>query len=75
MEFQRKMSEAYLKNLLESKVKGKRIIHSFPQNFLLDENRISNDPIGEKCNTLGISSLNLLADNKLLLSFEHCFKK
>ena len=34
----KKILEKFLKkNLLESKIKGKKIIHSFPQNFILDK--------------------------------------
>ena len=30
----------FKKNLLESRIKGKKIVHSFPQNFILDEDKI-----------------------------------
>ena len=64
----------FKKNLLESKIKGKKIIHYFPQNFILDEDKITSQPIKQKCDKLGISSLNILTDYKLLKEYESCFK-
>ena len=65
----------FKKNLLESKIKGKKIIHSFPQNFILDEDKITSQPITQKCDKLGISSLNIMTDHKLFKEYENCFKK
>ncbi len=65
----------FKKNLLESKIKGKKIIHSFPQNFILDEDKITSQPITQKCDKLGISSLNIMIDQKLFKEYENCFKK
>ena len=65
----------FKKNLLESKIKGKKIIHSFPQNFILDEDKITSQPVTQKCDKLGISSLNIMTDHKLFKEYENCFKK
>jgi len=65
----------FKKNLLESKIKGKKIIHSFPQNFILDEDKITSQPIAEKCDNLGISSLNIMTDDKLFKEYQNCFRK
>ena len=65
----------FKKSLIESKIKGKGIIHSFPLNFILDENKVVDNPVGEKCEKLGISSLNLMVDNLLIDSLKSCFKE
>jgi len=65
----------FKKSLIESKIKGKGIIHSFPLNFILDENKVVDNPVGEKCEKLGISSLNLMVDNSLIDSLKSCFKE
>jgi cell division protein FtsA len=65
----------FKKNLLESKIKGKKIIHSFPQNFILDEDKITSQPITQKCANLGISSLNIMTDDNLFKDYENCFRK
>ncbi len=63
----------FKKSLLESQIKGKQIIHSFPLNFILDEQKVTDNPVGEKCKELGISSLNLMVDNSLIENLKNCF--
>ena len=65
----------FKKNLLESRIKGKKIVHSFPQNFILDEDKITSQPITKKCEKLGLSSLNIMTDDKLYEDYENCFRK
>ena len=65
----------FKKNLLESKIKGKKILHSFPQNFILDEDKVTSHPINQKCEKLSISSLNILTDDKIFKEYESCFRK
>ena len=47
----------------------------FPQNFILDENKITSQPINQKCQKLGISSLNIMTDHKLFKEYEIVLRK
>lgn len=71
----KEVRKVFKKSLLESKIKGKKIIHSFPLNFIINNEKVMSDPIGQKCKKLGISSLNIMIDDKLYLDYENCFKK
>lgn len=64
----------FKKSILESKLKGKQLIHSYPLNFRIDENRIVNNPVGEKCKKFGISSFNIMVNQKFIDQLERCFK-
>lgn len=64
----------YKKSILESKIKGKYLIHSHPLHFRIDDNKIIDDPIGKKCEKFGISSFNMMVDSKLYERLNKCFK-
>ena len=64
----------FKKSILESRVKGKQLIHSYPLNFRIDETRVVSNPVGEKCKKFGISSFNIMVNQKYLNQLEGCFK-
>ncbi len=64
----------FKKSIIESKVKGKFLVHSHPLHFRIDENKILDDPEGTKCEKFGISLFNILVDLKLYEKLCKCFK-
>ena len=56
------------------KLKGKYLIHSEPTHFRVND-KISENPIGIESKKLGISSFNLMVDNKLHDRLQKCFKE
>ncbi len=64
----------YKKSIIESKVKGKHLIHSYPINFRINDKKVIDDPVGEKCTKFGISSLNIMVDSQLHQKLNNCFK-
>jgi len=71
----KKIREIYKKNVAELNIKGRSLIHSFPDNFYLDKEKIVKDALGEKCKKFGFSSFNLLSDSRFLDDFKNCFTK
>ena len=64
----------FKKSVSESKLKGKYLIHSEPTHFRVND-KISENPIGIESKKLGISSFNLMVDNKLQDRLQKCFKE
>ncbi len=64
----------FRKSILESKVKGRHLIHSYPLHFRINDNKITDDPIGIKCERFGISSFNIMVDHRLHEKLNKCFK-
>ena len=64
----------FKKSISESKLKGKYLIHSEPTHFRVND-KISENPIGIESKKLGISSFNLMVDNKLQDRLQKCFKE
>ena len=64
----------FKKSISESKLKGKYLIHSEPTHFRVND-KISENPIGIESKKLGISSFNLMVDNKLQDRYQKCFKE
>ncbi len=64
----------FKKSVSESKLKGKYLIHSEPTHFRVND-KISENPIGIESKKLGISSFNLMVDNKLQVRLQKCFKE
>lgn len=64
----------FKKSISESKLKGKYLIHSEPTHFRVND-KISENPIGIESKKLGISSFNLMVDNKLHDRLQKCFKE
>ena len=64
----------FKKSVSESKLKGKYLIHSEPTHFRVND-KISENPIGIESKKFGISSFNLMIDNKLQDRLQKCFKE
>ena len=56
-------------------MRNKKIIHSFPITFYLDDKYKIDNPIGKKCNKFGLSTFNILVDKPHVENVEKCFKK
>ena len=70
----KEIRKIFKKCILESKITGKQLIHSYPLNFLIDEKTITDQPLNEKCEKLGISCFNLLVDQKAFKNLNSSFK-
>ena len=70
----KEVRKIYRKSLNEAVEKNKYLIHSNPNNFILDEKTLTHNPFGKKCNKLGLISYNIFVNNfhikKLSSSFE-----
>ena len=64
----------FKKSIIESRIKGKHLIHSYPINFRIDNKKVINDPLGEKCERFGLSSFNIFICSELFKSVNECFK-
>ncbi len=71
---QKDIRTVFKKSLVESKIKGKNLIHSYPMNFRIDDSKLIDNPVGEKCEKFGISSFNIMVDKRLYEKLNTCFK-
>ena len=71
----KEIRKIFKKSLIESKVSGRRLIHSNPNNFILDEDNITSEPLGKICKNLKLSSLNVLVNEDHLKKLNLCFSK
>ena len=67
--------EIYKKNFSETNLKNKKLIHSFPITFYLDNKYKIDDPIGKKCDKIGLSTFNILVDKPHVEKLEKCFRR
>ena len=65
--------EIYKNNISKNNLETKKIIHSFPRNFYIEDKKIVENPIGIKTNKLGFSSYNILIDKNLHNIFYKAF--
>ena len=65
----------FKKSILNSTIKGKQLIHSFPINFYIDNKKITDKPIGQICEKFGISCFNLMVDRFCFEALHNCYKK
>ena len=63
----------FKKSIIESKLRGRYLIHSYPLNFRIN-NKIINDPLGQECDKLGILSFNVYSSYNLFEVINKCFK-
>ncbi len=66
--------KVFKKSIIESKTKGKYLLHSYPINFRIDNNKVVDNPIGERCQKFGIVSFNIYADYEIYKTINNCFK-
>ena len=64
----------FKKCIFESKISGKNLLHSYPLNFIIDNKKITDEPLNKYCENLGINCFNLFVDKNgvknLNLNFE-----
>ena len=63
----------FKKSIIESKLRGRYLLHSHPLNFRIND-KIINDPLGQECEKLGILSLNVYSSYSLFEVIDKCFK-
>ena len=63
----------FKKSIIESKLRGKYLVHSYPLNFRIND-KIINDPLGKECDKLGILSFNIYSNYSLFEIINKCFK-
>jgi len=63
----------FKKSIIESKQRGRYLLHSYPINFRIN-NKIIDDPLGHECNKLGILSFNIYSSYNLFEVINKCFK-
>ena len=63
----------FKKSIIESKLRGRYLVHSYPLNFRIN-NKIINDPLGLECDKLGILSFNVYSSYNLFEIINKCFK-
>ena len=63
----------FKKSIIESKLRGRYLVHSYPLNFRIN-NKIINDPLGQECDKLGILSFNVYSSYNLFEIINKCFK-
>ncbi len=63
----------FKKSIIESKIRGRKLLHSYPLNFRIN-NKIIDDPLGHECNKLGILSFNVYSSYNLFEIINKCFR-
>ncbi len=63
----------FKKSIIESKLRGRYLLHSHPLNFRIND-KIINDPLGQECEKLGILSFNVYSSYSLFEVIDKCFK-
>ena len=63
----------FKKSIIESKIRGRYLLHSYPLNFRIN-NKIIDDPLGHECNKLGILSFNIYSSYNVFEIINKCFK-
>ena len=63
----------FKKSIIESKIRGRYLLHSYPLNFRIN-NKIIDDPLGHECNKLGILSFNIYCSYNVFEIINKCFK-
>ena len=63
----------FKKSIIESKVRGRYLVHSYPLNFRIN-NKIIDDPLGHECDRVGILSFNVYCSYNLFEIVNKCFK-
>ncbi len=71
----KEIRKVYRKCISESQKKNKKLIHSFPMKFSIDEKHFTSEPLGKKCKKLGISCMNLMVDDRVHNKLNESFIK
>ena len=71
----KEVRKIYRKSLNEAVEKNKYLIHSNPNNFILDEKTLTNNPFGKKCNKLSLVSYNIFVNDFYIKNLGSSFEK
>ena len=71
----KEVRKIYRKSLNEAIEKKKYLVHSNPNNFILDEKTVTHNPFGKKCNRLSLLSYNIFVNNFYIENLNSSFKK
>ena len=65
----------YKKCIFDSKLSGKKLLHSYPINFLIDNKNITDEPLNKNCENFGINCFNLFVDSNAVKNLNLNFEK
>ena len=65
----------YKKCIFESKISGKKLLHSYPLNFVIDNKNITDEPLNKNCENFGITCFNLFVSNETVKNLNLNFEK
>ena len=71
----KEVRKIYIKSLNEGIEKNKYLVHSNPNNFILDGKTVTHNPFGKKCNKLSLLSYNIFVNNLYVENLNSTFKK
>ena len=71
----KEVRKIFRKSLNEAVEKNKHLVHSNPNNFILDEKIVTQNPFGKKCNKLSLLSYNIFVNNFYIEKLNSSFKK
>ena len=71
----KEVRKIYRKSLNEAVEKNKHLVHSNPNNFILDEKTVTQNPFGKKCTKLSLLSYNIFVNNFYIEKLNSSFKK
>ncbi len=70
----KEVRKIYKKSLQNSNLSQKKLIHSIPLKFNIDDNHTVGNPIGIQSNKLGLTTYNIWTNSILYKNLENCFK-
>ena len=65
----------FKKCVFESKISGKNLLHSYPLNFIIDNKKITDEPLNKYCENLGINCFNIFVDKNVVKNLNLNFEK
>ena len=71
----KEVRKIYRKSLNEAVEKKKYLIHSNPNNFILDEKTYTHNPFGKKCSKLSLINYNVFVNNFYIKNLNSSFEK
>ena len=71
----KEIRKLYKKSINNCNIFKKKLIHSIPLKFNLDESQFISDPLGIFCEKLGLTTFNIWINSNAFKNLENCFKK
>ena len=65
----------FKKCVFESKISGKKLLHSYPISFIIDNKNITDEPLKKNCENFGITCFNLFVDQDNIKNLNLNFEK